>query len=73
MVDFSPLYQTLKEKGLKPSHLRKCISPDTQASIKKQHMTKNATMYIGTIDIICQFLDVPIEKVVRILPDDVEN
>ncbi|MED4579087.1 helix-turn-helix transcriptional regulator [Bacillus atrophaeus] len=73
MVDFSPLYQTLKEKGMKPSRLRECVSPDTQAKIKKQNLTSDATLYLGTIDTICQFLDVPIEKVVRILPDEVEK
>lgn len=69
MIDFSPLYETLEDKGLKMKDLRgTLLAPDTLAKINKAHLTSNAKVYLGTIEKICVYLDVPIEKVVRIKP-----
>ncbi|ETB71305.1 helix-turn-helix transcriptional regulator [Bacillus paralicheniformis] len=73
MVDFSPLFDTLREKGMKLSDLRQVISSRTQASIKENHLQKNLKMYIGTLEKICLFLEVPVEKVIKIVPDNVEK
>ncbi|MEC1349125.1 helix-turn-helix domain-containing protein [Bacillus licheniformis] len=73
MVDFSPLFDTLKEKGMNLSDLRRVISPKTQSSIKENHLKSNPKIYVGTIEKICLFLDVPIEKVIKIVPDNVEK
>ncbi|NME91540.1 XRE family transcriptional regulator [Bacillus velezensis] len=67
MVDFSPLFKTLEEKEMNLSDLRQVISSRTQASIKENHMQANLKMYIGTLEKICLFLDVPVEKVIRIV------
>lgn len=68
MIDFTPLFETLKEKGLKPKDLRgTLLAPDTLAKINKAHMSTDSKIYIGTIEKICLHLDVPIEKVVRIV------
>jgi DNA-binding Xre family transcriptional regulator len=65
MIDFSPLHQTLKEKGMMMSDLRDTIlSSRTLAKINK-----NQDVYISTIEKICLHLNVPIEKVVQFLPD----
>ncbi|MFL6557646.1 MAG: helix-turn-helix domain-containing protein [Bacillus sp. (in: firmicutes)] len=65
MIDFSPLRQTLKEKEMKMSELRDTIlSSRTLAKINR-----NDDVYMSTIEKICLFLDVPIEKVVRFTPD----
>lgn len=67
MIDFSPLYETLKEKGLKMKDLRNTVvSPDTLANINKAHLSSDPKIYLGTIEKICLHLDVPIEKVVQI-------
>jgi DNA-binding Xre family transcriptional regulator len=65
MIDFSPLHQTLKEKDMLMSDFRDTIlSSRTLAKINR-----NEDVYISTIEKICLFLDVPIEKVVRFTPD----
>ncbi|MEY8188610.1 helix-turn-helix domain-containing protein [Peribacillus simplex] len=65
MIDFSPLHKTLEEKDMVISQMRDVIlHPQTIAKINK-----NLDVNLSTIDKICSFLDVPIEKVVRIVPD----
>lgn len=65
MIDFSPLHQTLKEKGIRMSDLRDTVlSSRTLAKINR-----NEDVYISTIEKICLFLGVPVEKVVRFGPD----
>ena len=65
MIDFSPLRQTLKEKEMNMSELRDTVlSSRTLAKINRDE-----DLYISTIEKICLFLDVPIEKVVRFTPD----
>ena len=65
MIDFSPLRQTLNERNMVISDMRDIIlHPKTIAAINK-----NGDVNLKTLEKICLFLDVPIEKVVRILPD----
>jgi DNA-binding Xre family transcriptional regulator len=65
MIDFSPLHQTLKEKGMLMSDFRDTIlSSRTLAKINR-----NEDVYISTIEKICLYLDVTIDKVVRFTPD----
>jgi DNA (cytosine-5)-methyltransferase 1 len=65
MIDFSPLRQTLKEKEMNMSELRDTVlSSRTLAKINRDE-----DVYISTIEKICIFLDVPIERVVRFTPD----
>jgi DNA (cytosine-5)-methyltransferase 1 len=69
MIDFSPLRQTLKEKEMNMSELRDTVlSSRTLAKINS-----NKDVYMSTIEKICLFLDVPIEKVVRFTPDGSKN
>jgi DNA-binding Xre family transcriptional regulator len=65
MIDFSPLHQTLKEKGMLMSDFRDTIlSSRTLAKINR-----NEDVYISTIEKICLYLDVTVDKVVRFTPD----
>jgi DNA (cytosine-5)-methyltransferase 1 len=65
MIDFSPLHQTLKEKDMVMSEFRdKLLSSRTLAKINR-----NEDVNLSTIEKICLFLDVPIEKVVRFTRD----
>lgn len=65
MIDFSPLRKTLEEKNMVISDMRdKILHPKTIAAINK-----NGDVNLSTIEKICLFLDVPIEKVVRFTPD----
>jgi DNA-binding Xre family transcriptional regulator len=69
MIDFSPLHQTLKEKGMNMSELRDTVlSSRTLAKLNK-----GEDVYISTIEKICLFLGVPVEKVVRFTPDGSKN
>lgn len=62
LISFTPLFETLKEQGLVISFLReKNIHPATIAKINK-----NQSITLGTVALICDILQVPIEKVVRI-------
>lgn len=65
MITYSPLFQTLKEKDLKIKDLYDVIGPDTAAKFKK-----GESMRIDTIEKVCLFLEVGIEKVVAIVPND---
>ena len=69
MISFSPLYETIEERGMTMSDLRSFLSSKTIASINKAHLSRNPKTYIGTIEKICLALNVPIEKVVQVLPD----
>jgi DNA (cytosine-5)-methyltransferase 1 len=61
MIDFSPLRKTLGEKNMVISDMRdKILHPKTIAAINK-----NGDVNLSTVEKICLFLDVPIEKVVR--------
>jgi DNA (cytosine-5)-methyltransferase 1 len=65
MIDFSPLRKTLEEKNMVISDMRdKILHPKTIAAINK-----NGDVNLSTIEKVCLFLDVPIEKVVRFTPD----
>lgn len=65
MIDFSPLHQTLKEKGMLMSDLRDTVlSSRTLAKINR-----NEDVYISTIEKICLHLEVPIERVVKFVPN----
>lgn len=68
MISYAPFRETLKEKGIKAVVLRRAgIHP---ASLKR--IADNQPVDIETIEAICLELDVPIEKVVRILPNPSE-
>lgn len=65
MIDFSPLHQTLIEKGMLLSDMRDILfSSKTLAKFNK-----NEDVNLSTVEKICLYLDVPIEKVVRFTPD----
>lgn len=68
MIDFSPLHKTLKEKGMKISDLRDVVlSSKTVTKLNKNDMNK---FYLSTVDKLCIYLEVPIEKVVQIIPNE---
>ncbi|MCI9441272.1 MAG: helix-turn-helix transcriptional regulator [Ruminococcus sp.] len=63
MIDFSPLWKTLKQKGI-----------STYSLINDYHLSKgtidslkhNRNVTLNTIDNLCQILQVPIQEVVTI-------
>jgi DNA-binding Xre family transcriptional regulator len=63
LYDFSPFFKTCEEKGIKPIQLRKdkVVSGEVLAK-----MGRNEHVELRTIAKICKYLEVPIEKVVRI-------
>ncbi|NLS42494.1 XRE family transcriptional regulator [Bacillus subtilis] len=69
MIDFSPLMETLKEKEMNLSDLRQVMSSATQVKIKKNHKVSDSKMRLGTIEKICLLLDVPVERVIRIVKE----
>jgi DNA-binding Xre family transcriptional regulator len=66
MISYKPLFETLKEKNMVISDLREeVLNPRTQAKINK-----GQSVNISTIEKICLYLEVPIEKVVEISKDE---
>lgn len=66
MIDFSPLHQTLKERGLVISDLRdSALSSKTLTKINKN----DGEVYLSSIEKLCIYLDVPIEKIIKIIPN----
>jgi DNA-binding Xre family transcriptional regulator len=64
MIDFSPLHETLKEKNIKISVMRDFLSSTTVTKINRNEI--DSDFKLSTIEDICLFLNVPIEKVVKI-------
>lgn len=66
MIDFSPLWKTMNEKNISTYQLIENykLSKGTLDSLKH-----NRNVTLNTVDFLCNILHVPIEKVVRIIPD----
>jgi DNA-binding Xre family transcriptional regulator len=62
MISYEPLHQTLRDKKMVISDMRDVIL--NSRTIAK--IGRNESVRLETIDVICQFLEVPIERVVRI-------
>jgi DNA-binding Xre family transcriptional regulator len=65
MIDFSPLRKTLADKDMVISDMRGTVLH--QNTIAK--INRNDDVNLSTVEKICLFLDVPIDKVVRFTPD----
>ena len=65
MIDYSPLWKTMKEKNISTYKLLNDygFSKGTLDSLKHN---RNVTMH--TIETLCTILDVSVEQVVQILP-----
>lgn len=63
MIDYSPLWETMREKKLSTYRLLNeyHFSRGTLDSLKQ-----NRNVTLNTIDTLCQILQVPIEKIVKI-------
>ena len=66
MIDFSPLWKTLSQKGISTYRLINDyhLSKGTIDSLKH-----NRNVTLNTIDNLCQILQVPIQDIVTITPD----
>jgi DNA-binding Xre family transcriptional regulator len=65
MISYRPLFETLKERNLVISDLRNTVLHPT--TITKIY--NNESVSLRKIEKICLHLNVPIEKVVEILPE----
>ncbi|MBS4195378.1 helix-turn-helix domain-containing protein [Lederbergia citri] len=63
MISYEPLFKTLEEKGLSLFKVEKEIG---LSSVTTAKFRKGESTTLDTIARICEFLDVPIEKVVEI-------
>ncbi|MFD2704688.1 helix-turn-helix domain-containing protein [Salibacterium lacus] len=62
-VDYTPLFQTLENRGVQLIELEKEYGWSPKVTSK---FRKNENVSLSTLHDICEYLDVPIEKVVRI-------
>jgi DNA-binding Xre family transcriptional regulator len=68
MISFQPLLNTLKDRDMTISDLRGVVlDSKTIAKFKK-----GASMRLDTIERICLYLDVPVEKVIKIEPNEIK-
>ena len=69
MIDYSPLWETMKEKNVSTYALIRDynFSKGTLDSLKQD---RNVTL--NTIETLCKILQVPVEKVVRIVYEDTD-
>lgn len=69
MIDYKPLWETMKEKNVSTYSLIRDynFSKGTLDSLKQ-----NRNVTLNTIEMLCRILQVPIEKVVRIVYDDTD-
>lgn len=66
-ISYAPLRKYLKENKLSPNKLYELGIITTNTATK---INNDQTMNLSTIDTICQYLNVPIEQVVEIIPDE---
>lgn len=69
MIDYKPLWETMKEKNVSTYSLIRDyhFSKGTLDSLKQ-----NRNVTLNTIETLCKILQVPVEKVVRIIYDDTD-
>lgn len=67
MFSYKPLWMTLIEKELKKTDLCELIGIAGSTLAK---MGKNEYVALEVINRICQYLDVPVEKVIRYVKDE---
>ena len=63
MISYKPMFETLKEKRLSLIDVEKGIGISSKVTAK---FRKDEHVSLETIQRICEFLDVPIEKVIEI-------
>lgn len=64
MISYEPLFKTLKEKNVNLTEFWDLMSSATSAKFKK-----NEHVSTKTIEKICLFLNVPVEKVLKIVKE----
>lgn len=67
-ISYKPLHKTLIDKDLTVTKLCKEYGIFGTSAIRK--LNRHEPVSLDTIAKICQFLDVPIEEVVEVLPKD---
>ncbi|WP_416045924.1 helix-turn-helix domain-containing protein [Priestia megaterium] len=64
MISYEPLFKTLKEKNVNLTEFWSLMSSATAAKFKKdEHVSTK------TIEKVCLFLDVPVEKVIKFVKE----
>ncbi|ATO08495.1 hypothetical protein CRH11_00040 [Bacillus velezensis] len=64
-----PIVQNLRRKRNEPERSQTGHKLTHPNQYKENHMQANLKMYIGTLEKICLFLDVPVEKVIKIVKE----
>lgn len=62
MISYEPFFKTLKEKGLKLIDVERGCKFSSRTI---NNISNGKYVNLRTIDRICEFLDVPIEKIVE--------
>lgn len=63
MISYEPMFKTLKEKGISLIDVEKGIGISSKVTAK---FRKNENVSLETIARICEYLEVPIEKVIEV-------
>ncbi|MDQ0174442.1 helix-turn-helix domain-containing protein [Bacillus chungangensis] len=67
MISYKPLLQQLKLRKISMRQLQRDLSISSATTTK---LSNNQSVTMSTIEKICLYLDVPIEQVVRIVPNE---
>ena len=70
MISYEPLHKSLKKLGRTLNEMRK---DNTLNSRTIARLYKNKSVHLSTIEKICLWYGLPIEKVVEIKPDESDN
>jgi len=70
LFSYDPLWKLLIDKKMTKTELREAVNFSTFALAK---MGKNENISMETLDKICDYLDVPIERVIRFVRDKEGN
>lgn len=67
MFSYDPLWKLLIDRKMTKTELRRAVNFSTFALAK---MGKNESISMETLDKICNYLDVPVEKVIKFVKED---
>lgn len=70
MISYDPLFELMKKRKISMYKLRKETGLSKRTTY---HISLGKPVSLGTLEKICDYLKVPIEKVVEIKFDDADN
>ena len=70
MINYSPLWETMKRKGATTYTLRNKGKPYNVSGATIEHIKRGKAISTNTLDAICAILDCAVSDVIEYIPDE---